>query len=161
MTDHEPTARADRRKLFRVSRPRRPSAIYFIKEYHHTTIVESNGETMRDKYVTGISAAVGPGASAHETYFSQIWSAVGSTIDLLSLSRELAQVRAEMETVAADRPGEKIALAAITEAETASSTNDGPTVMMHLRNAGTWALDVAKSISAEAAVTAIRAAMGK
>ena len=52
------------------------------------------------------------------------------------------------------------AIAEIASAEKAAAEQDGPSVMQHLRQAGAWALEVAKSVGADVAVTALKSAMG-
>ena len=52
-----------------------------------------------------------------------------------------------------------LALAQIAQAEISAKSNDGPAMLEHLRQAGAWALDVAKSVGAGLAVAALKSAM--
>jgi hypothetical protein len=85
---------------------------------------------------------------------------VGSAIDLPGLAQELAKVRSEMRRTAEGGPEQDLALAEVAKAEISAKSDDGPTVMQHLRKAGMWALDAAKSVGAELAATVIAKAMG-
>ena len=115
---------------------------------------------MGDKYTTGQAGAVGPHSSAHDISFNQVWNQVESTIDLPALADELEQVRIEMRRVAGGEPEQDLSVAEIAQAEISAKSGNGPSVMEHLRNAGKWALDVAKSVGAEVVVAAIKSATG-
>ena len=115
---------------------------------------------MRDKYTTGQAGAVGPHSSAHDISFNQVWNQVESTIDLPTLADELERVRIEMRRVAGGNPEQDLSVAQIAQAEISAKSGNGPSVIEHLRNAGKWALDVAKSVGAELAVAAIKSATG-
>jgi hypothetical protein len=115
---------------------------------------------MGDNYTTGQAGAVGPFSSAQNISFNQIWSQVGSGVDLVNLARELGQMRTEMRKTAQGDPEQDLAVAEIAHAEIAAKSNDGPGALEHLRKAGSWALDVAKSIGAGVAVLAIKSVTG-
>jgi hypothetical protein len=126
-------------------------------------VFETTGEKrviMGDNYMTGQAGAVGPLSSAQDMSFSQIWNQTGSNIDLASLGHELGKMRTEMRRTAEGDPEQDLALAEIARAEISAKSNDGPAALEHLRKAGAWALDVAKSIGAEVAVAAIKSVTG-
>jgi len=128
-----------------------------------SVVFEAMGEKrviMGDNYMTGQAGAVGPFSSARDMSFSQIWNQVGPNIDLASLARELGQMRTEMRRTAKGDTEQDLALAEIARAEMSANSNDGPAALEHLRRAGTWALDVAKSIGAEVAIAAIKSVTG-
>jgi len=113
-----------------------------------------------DQYTTGQAGSVGPNSSANETSFIQIWNQAGSAIDLPALALQLAKVRAGMREISAGSAEQDLSIAEVARAELSAKKNDGPAVMKHLREAGMWALDIAKSVSTDIAVAAIKAAMG-
>lgn len=114
---------------------------------------------MGDSYTTGQAGAVGPFSAAQGITFNQIWKQEASSIDLAGLARELEQVRTEMRRTAGGEPEQDLALAEMAQAELSAKSDDGPTALGHLRKAGNWALEVAKSIGAEVTVAAIKAAL--
>jgi hypothetical protein len=91
--------------------------------------------------------------------FAQIWHQVETSIDLTKISAELEQIRIAMRKLAVDVE-QDLAIAQVAHAEKSARSDDGPSVMKHLRAAGTWTLDVARSIGAETVVAAIKAALG-
>ncbi len=115
---------------------------------------------MGDNYTVGQAGAVGPNSSAQNISFSQVWNQSAGNIDLPALASELQKLRMTMLEAANGEPDRYLAVASVAEAEKSAAANDGPKVMEHLKKAGTWALDVAKSISAGVAVAAIKAAIG-
>jgi hypothetical protein len=118
------------------------------------------GVIMGDSYRTGQAGAVGPNAIAHDVNFSSIWSQLEPSISLPNLSVELQQLRITMRKVAGEDLEQDLAVAAIAQAEKAANASDGPLAIKHLRAAGSWALDIAKSIGVEVAAAAIKAAIG-
>ena len=117
------------------------------------------GAIMGDNYTTGQAGAVGPDSSAHDITFNQVWSQVAPDIELPGLARELENVRTEMRRTAGGDLMQDLALAQIAQAEISAKSNDGPAMLEHLRQAGAWALDVAKSVGAGLAVAALKSAM--
>ena len=103
---------------------------------------------------------MGPNSSAQNISFSQVWKQSAGNIDLSALLGELARLRAGMSSAAESDPDRYPAIAEIASAEKAAAEQDGPSVMQHLRQAGAWALEVAKSVGADVAVTALKSAMG-
>jgi hypothetical protein len=123
-------------------------------------MIESGDIDMGDSYTVGQAGAVGPGASAQDMSFSQVWNQSASSVDLAALVGELSRLRAEMSGAAESEPERYHAIAEIASAEKAAAKQDGPAVMKHLRQAGAWALEVARSIGVEVAVTALKSALG-
>ena len=103
---------------------------------------------------------MGPNSSAQNISFSQVWKQSAGNIDLSALFGELARLRAGMSSAAESDPDRYPAIAEIASAEKAAAEQDGPSAMQHLRQAGAWALEVAKSVGADVAVTALKSAMG-
>lgn len=118
------------------------------------------GVVMGDSYRTGQAGAVGPNAISHDTTFSNIWNRLEPLISLSNLSEELQQLRIAMRKFAGEDLEQDLAVAAIAQAEKSAKASDGPSVIKHLRAAGSWALDMAKSIGVEVAAAAIKAAAG-
>ena len=98
---------------------------------------------------------MGPNSCAQNISFSQVWKQSAGNIDLSALLGELARLRAGMSSAAESDPDRYHAIA-----EKAAAEQDGPSVMQHLQQAGAWALEVAKSVGADVAVTALKSAMG-
>jgi hypothetical protein len=118
------------------------------------------GAIMGDNYTTGQAGAVGPHSSAQDMTFNQVWNQLAPDVDLPGLAQELEQVRTEMRRTAEGSLAQDLALAQIAQAEISARSNDGPAMLEHLRQAGAWALDVAKSVGAGVAVAALKSAMG-
>lgn len=80
-------------------------------------------------------------------------------LDLLALADELAKLRSAMREQS-QQPGHDIATSEVARAEVAARAGDNPTLFQHLRNAGEWALDIAKLIGVPVAIEALKAALG-
>lgn len=115
---------------------------------------------MGDNYTTGQAGAVGPMSSAQNMSFNQIWNQAGPAIDLPSLARELEDMRKEMKLRTLGEPEHDISVAEVAQAEIAARSADGPKALEHLRNAGEWVLEIAKSIGSEVTIAAFKAATG-
>lgn len=113
----------------------------------------------RDTYSAGQAGAMGPNAHAHDITFQQIWQQSASKIDLASLGRELARLRAAMRAEASD-PEHDIAIGEVAAAEKAAREGNGPIVLEHLRKAGGWALDIATTIGVGVATAALKTSLG-
>lgn len=122
--------------------------------------IESGGIEMGDSYTVSQAGVVGPHATARDISFTQIWSQTAGGIDLGLLRGELAQLRSEMSSAAESEPEQYLAIAEIASAQRSAAADDGPAVMKHLRQAGSWALEVAKTAGVDLAVTAMKSAMG-
>lgn len=114
---------------------------------------------MRDKYTAGQVGAQGPQAHAHHMVFNQIWSQAESQIDLKTLVTELATLRATLKGEAKS-PEDDIAIGSIAAAERSAMEGNGPKALEYLKQAGTWALDIAQKIGIPVAVTALQHALG-
>jgi hypothetical protein len=114
---------------------------------------------MRDKYVGKNVGAMGPGATATDVRFYEIWGGAKADLDLDELQRELAELRAAMkeQALSADQD---VAVAEVAQAERAAGEGDGPTVLARLAAAGKWALDVATKIGTSIAAKAIQQSLG-
>lgn len=108
------------------------------------------------KITGGQQGSVGDNAEASNNTFNQ-WNEAGG--DLVGLAKELATLRAELGRQAKE-PEHFESAASIAKAEAAAEKGDGPTVFGHLKNAGKWALDVAKSIGVPVAIEALKKAVG-
>lgn len=111
---------------------------------------------MGDSYKAGQAGAMGPKAHAHDMNFNQIWIENSENLDLSRLQEELAQLQSAMKERASE-PEHQIAIGNIAAAEQAAEKGDGPMALQYLKNAGTWALDVAKDIGVGIAVAALTA----
>lgn len=80
-------------------------------------------------------------------------------IDLLALADELAQLRSAMREQS-QQPGHDIATSEVARAEVAARGGDKPALFQHLRDAGEWALDIAKLVGVPVAIEALKAALG-
>ena len=90
-----------------------------------------------NKYTAGLVGAMGPQAHAHD--INQVQA---RQIDFKVLTAELASLRHAMRQ-AAQEPEHDIATGEIAAAETAARKGDTNAVMLHLKSAGKFALDVA------------------
>jgi hypothetical protein len=113
---------------------------------------------MGDTYNVQGGGAVGPGARASNVTINQAWQNLENH-DTALLARELAALRAELRTRAAD-PEQDLAIGEVASAQLAAEKGDGPSAMAHLARVGKWAFDVATSIGTLLAAAAIQAAMG-
>jgi hypothetical protein len=114
---------------------------------------------MGDKYSAGQAGAMGPHSKASHITFQQIWQQTQSSIDLETLSGELATLRRAMRHEA-EEPSHDKAVAEVGAAEEAAQNGDGPLVLQHLKNAGKWALDVATKIGVSVASEALKKSLG-
>lgn len=134
----------------------------FLASTHHISFNQSEeGISMNDDtYTVGQAGAVGRNATAENFSFSQTWNQVAPNMDLPTLVAELAQLRTAMAETAGNVPDRYLAIASVAEAEQSAANDDGPRMMEHLKKAGSWALDVAKSIGTGVAEAAIKASLG-
>jgi hypothetical protein len=127
------------------------------KMYQNCTVIE--GVQMGDTYHAGQAGAMGPNAKAENISFVQILrDAIGQT-SLADLASELAQLRSAMLPAAVDAQQDTV-VAEVAQAEDAAKKGDASGVLMHLRNAGQWALEMATKIGASVAAKAIEKSMG-
>jgi hypothetical protein len=107
----------------------------------------------------GNVGAMGDNARSDNNTFVQAGPA--SPVDLAELARQLAQVRAEMRRKAnPDDPAHDAEIGAIAQAESAAKSGDKSKALEFLKGAGTWTLEVAKSITASLVKDAIEGRLG-
>jgi hypothetical protein len=114
---------------------------------------------MGDSYKAGQAGAMGPGATASQINFQQIWLQHSGKIDIESLAEELATLRAVMKKESNDA-AKDVAVGEVAAAEQAAKENDGPRTLEHLKKAGTWAFDVSTKIGVGVATAALKTALG-
>jgi hypothetical protein len=99
--------------------------------------------------VSGQAGAVGPNAKSEGDIFMQV--GVDSDADLTVLAEQLQHVRMAMKdrltTGSTAEQDEQVGQVA--KAEIAAAKGDRASVMEHLKEAGTWAVDVARETGAE------------
>jgi hypothetical protein len=112
-----------------------------------------------DNYSAGQVGAMGPGAHAHNMTFQQVWNQIQGNVDLPALASELERLRLEMRKQATDAAHD-VAIGSIAAAEVAARGGDGAKTLTRLKDAGGWALDVAKDIGVELASAVLQSALG-
>jgi hypothetical protein len=110
-----------------------------------------------DTYNTGQAAAVGRNAQANNT--TMVQNNQGTIKDLPGLMSELGVLRAEMKKNALDADHD-VEIGAVALAEKAAKEGNAQSVLEYLKNAGTWALEIAQKIGVEVAAAAIKHALG-
>jgi hypothetical protein len=113
---------------------------------------------MSDNYQAQQAGAMGPHATAHRNVFQQIWNRSANSIDLATLAGELSELRTAMKGRAEEADHDET-IGATASAEKAARQGDGPSVLARLKDAGTWALDIAKEVGKAVAVEAIKTAI--
>ncbi len=122
--------------------------------------IENSGNlAARDVFEVGTAAAVGPGARAADVQFNSVWDENRSSLDLVQLARDLAELRAALKNEASS-PEHDLAIAEVARAELAAKDQDGPKALERLAAAGKWAFEVASKIGTTVAAAAIKAAIG-
>jgi hypothetical protein len=149
---------AERAQIVQITNKIGPGS-YIASMVQGQVETEQMGVAMGDQYTVGQAGAVGPGAEAHDMTFNQVWNQMANDMDLPALRTELTTLRQALKEQATE-PDHDLTIAEVASAEIAASKGDGPTVLVHLRNAGKWALDAATAIGTAVAAAAIRAAMG-
>jgi hypothetical protein len=82
-----------------------------------------------------------------------------SDVDSVKLGEELRQLRIEISRLA-QTPADDVALLNVAKAETAAADKEWSKTAGYLKNAGTWALDVATKIGTSVAGAAISHSLG-
>ena len=111
---------------------------------------------------TAMEVTIGNKYQIHYTggnTFQQIYQGAADDLDLPQMARELAELRGTLQREASNVEQYR-ALAAVSEAEEAAETGDGPTALKRLKAAGQWTLDVATKIGIPVAQKAIQSAIG-
>ncbi|MDX8353239.1 hypothetical protein [Cognatiyoonia sp. IB215182] len=113
---------------------------------------------MGDRYSAGQVGAMGPGATASQISFQQVWIQNQENINLQALEEELGALRAKMknEAVSADHDA---AVGEVAAAEISARNGDGAGALEHLSKAGKWAFDVATKIGSGVATAALKSVL--
>ncbi|MDO8438870.1 MAG: hypothetical protein Q7S67_01335 [Telluria sp.] len=114
---------------------------------------------MGDKYEAVQAGSQGRYSTASNMTFNQIWLQNKDQIDLNLLGDELAKLRDELLTKAAE-PEHYVEMGAIASAELAAKKGDGKQVFEALSKAGKWSLSVAEKIGIGVATAAIKSSLG-
>jgi hypothetical protein len=104
----------------------------------------------------GQVGAMGENPHAHDMTLQQVQ---GGGLDLAKLAEELGRLRGAMKREPDGPPEQDEAVGAVAAAERAAKQGDQPTVLQHLRTAGTWTLGIAEKIGVPLAVEALKRGM--
>jgi hypothetical protein len=116
-------------------------------------------ESMEDTYSSGQAGAIGPGATASQIAFQQVWNQLQGSTRVEELAMELGALRTAMRSEASE-PEHELSIGAVAAAEAAASTGDGVRTLEYLKTAGTWALDIATKVGATVASSALKGSLG-
>jgi hypothetical protein len=114
---------------------------------------------MGDTYSAGQAGAIGPGATASQIAFQQVWNQLQGSTKVEELATELSALRTAMRS-AASEPEHELSIGAVAAAEAAANAGDGVRTLEYLKKAGTWALDVATKIGLNIASSALKGSLG-
>ena len=114
---------------------------------------------MGDTFSAGQAGAIGPGATASQVNFQQIWAQLQGSASVAELAKELGALRAAMRA-AASEPEHELSIGAVAAAEAAVAAGDGVRTLEYLKEAGNWALDVATNIEVNIASYALKGSLG-
>jgi hypothetical protein len=114
---------------------------------------------MGDTYSSGEAGAIGPGATASQIAFQQVWNQLQGSTRIEELATELSALRTAMRS-AASEPEHELSIGAVAAAEAAANAADGVKTLEYLKTAGTWALDVATKIGVTLASSALKGSLG-
>jgi hypothetical protein len=114
---------------------------------------------MGDTDSAGQAGAIGPGATASQIAFQQVWNQLQGSTRVEELLRELSALRTAMRS-AASEPEHELSIGAVAAAEAAANAGDGVRTLEYLKKAGTWALDVATKIGVNTASSALKGSLG-
>ncbi|MFZ4410463.1 MAG: hypothetical protein ACOYOH_24160 [Paracraurococcus sp.] len=106
----------------------------------------------------GVVGAIGYNVQAHN--FVQNQGSPPTDMDFAALARELVELQKAISARGLATDEHIAALDAIGDAKKAAAASDGNAVLLALSKAGRWALDVASSIGANVATTALKSALG-
>ena len=133
----------------RIGRPRRGEASRLsIGSFH-----------MGDTYSAGQAGAIGPGATASQLTFQQVWAQLQGSTSVEELAKQLGALRMAMRS-AASEPEHELSIGAVAAAEAAAKAGDGVRTLEYLKKAGNWALDVATKIEVNIASSALKGSLG-
>ena len=114
---------------------------------------------MGDTYSAGEAGAIGPGATASQIAFQQVWNQLQGSTKVEELATELNALRTAMRSQASE-PEHELSIGAVAAAEAAANAGDGVKTLEYLQKAGAWALDVAIKIGVNIASSALKGALG-
>jgi hypothetical protein len=113
---------------------------------------------MGDTYSAGQAGAIGPGATASQLTFQQVWAQLQGSTSVEELAKQLGALRMAMRS-AASEPEHELSIGAV-GAEAAAKAGDGVRTLEYLKKAGNWALDVATKIEVNIASSALKGSLG-
>lgn len=114
---------------------------------------------MGDTYNVSQAGAVGRNAQASHNTFQQVWLQSRDNVDLSALTRELAFLRGALQN-RAQQPEQLVAAGQIAAAELQAKKGGGAKLLEHLKEAGTWAFEVATEIGVELTASLIKKSLG-
>jgi hypothetical protein len=114
---------------------------------------------MEDNYSAGEAGAIGPGATASQIAFQQVWNQLQGSTKIEDLATELSALGTAMRS-AASEPEHELSIGAVAAAEAAARAGDGVRTLEYLKKAGSWALDVATQIGVNLASSALKGSLG-
>ncbi len=114
---------------------------------------------MGDTHSAGQAGAIGPGATASQITFQQVWARLQGPASVEELAKELSVLQTAMRS-AASEPEHELSIGAVAAAEAAVKAGDGVRTLEYLKTAGNWALDVATKIGVNMASSALKGSLG-
>jgi hypothetical protein len=120
--------------------------------------VQMNSEEYNLSNMSGQIGAVGRNAHTEGSSFSQHWEQMTHEFDLTAVATELGTLRRELRKEATEIEQDK-AVASVGAAEAAAKNKDGPAALKHLKEAGSWAFDVATKIGTTVAAKMIESSL--
>src|SRR5206468_149255 len=90
----------------------------------------------------------------HDISFQQLWLQQKDAIDLPVMAEALAAVRQKAKALATT-PEHDVTVGELAAAETAAKKGDGPMMLEHLKNCGSWIKDAATDLGAKVIVEAM------
>ena len=119
------------------------------------SMVKKDGDT----YNVGQANAVGPNSEGHHVLMTQYSNQNYNELNLDTLYKELEILRIELKKLS-QSPEEDKAIGAIASAEIEIKRGDRSKALDYLKQAGTWAFDVATKIGVGVAIVALKTALG-
>jgi hypothetical protein len=119
-------------------------------------------EKMGDIYnVSGQAGAVGPNAkSEHDTFVQSVNSEQIPDLSVIATQLQIIRLAMKDRLASGSTAEQDDQIGQIAKAQIAAEKGDGDGVMAHLKNAGSWALDVAKEVGAEVVAKLLAKLMG-
>jgi hypothetical protein len=124
--------------------------------YNNSQIIYQ-GEHVGDTYFTNQAGAVGPHSKIENSTFVQSAGRLSQEFDLVLLASQLDQLRSAMRKESSDGATleQEVAIGKVAEAQVAAQAGDQNKTLSCLKQAGSWALEVAKKVGAEIAALAL------